>query len=130
MKPNEQRFTLLQQRWQAASAALDTLRGELNRRYQAYNYAPKGQRDKLDTLDRREGRASDAFLAYLAAISPRDWTQGIPVVWLRDGLIYADAVTAGQLSVVPPAAWGYTAEDSRRFAWPATATGKPVAAGF
>lgn len=112
------RFAQLQARWQDADLAARLLRNELDRRYQSHRYAKSGERKKLESLERAGRKHSDRFLGLLASISPRDWTSGVPVVWLRDGLTYADAVTTGALSVVPPPSWGSTVRDSEMFAMP------------
>lgn len=113
-----ERFEVLQAKWRDADRAVTSARAVLNARYQSHQYAPAVKRRALEVLERKERRASESFTKLLIALSPRDWRSGVPVSYLRDGLTYADAITRGQLSTIPPAAWGYTPRDSEVFSWP------------
>jgi hypothetical protein len=114
----ETRFTELQRKAREAEQAARSTRAILESRYQAVCYAPIGKRKQYETLQRKESAAFDRFYKFLESISPRAWNSGVPLAWLRDSLTYADAVTRGQLSTVPPPAWGFYEADSRRFAEP------------
>jgi len=116
-----ERFADLQSKAREAYAEAYAFRAELDRRFQSHSYATRTLQNRLAVLDRAERRHWDRYFKYLTAISPRAWDQIIPCSWIREALTYADAVTDGTLSVVPPAAYGYTQEDSRRFAWPVSA---------
>lgn len=122
-----ERFMKLQTNAQEADAKVMELRNELNRRYQHHWYAPAGQRKQLERLEAAASRHSDKFHAYLTSLSPRSWDSGVPASWVRDCLTYADAVTTGALSVVPPPAWGYDVRQMEEFARPVTVA---KAAGF
>lgn len=112
LRPTPERFAELQT---AAKRTRDTwtdYKAGLDRKYQSAQYAPAAKRRQLEQLARAERRAWERFWEYLHAISPRDWSAGIPCHWLIDGLRYNDAVTYGPLSVVPPAAFGWDTRDA------------------
>ena len=114
-----ERFALLQSAAHSKTEIADDYRRELNRRYQAYNYAPSAKRRKLEAMENAARKAADKFYAFLATITPdgRKWDSGVPCSYLLKGLTYADATTRGQLAVVPPPAYGYTDQDMRVFSW-------------
>lgn len=109
-------FADRQLRAQQTARAVQDQRATLDAKYGDRRYCSTRERRALDVLDRAERRAWDAFWRYLCAISPRDWAAGVPVVWLRDSLTFADAVTRGPLSVVPPPAYGYDDRAMRQYA--------------
>lgn len=111
-------FTRLQDAWKDAAEVRRVYRANLDERYQAYQYAKVSERKRLARLQAREDTASNRFLAWLEQHSPRSWVTVVPLSFVRDTLTYADARTAGQLDVIPPPAYGYSTEDSKRFAWP------------
>jgi hypothetical protein len=115
---NEARFIELQVKAREAAAKRDAFRRDLDFKYGRMIYAKIGERKQLDKLDAAEKRAFDRFYAHLTKIAGRDFGTGFPTYWLRDCLIYADAITRGQMSTVPPAAWGYTDHAMRQFAEP------------
>lgn len=78
----------------------------------------RAERDKKDKIDAAESKCLDRMSALLADISPRSWSASVPYHWLCTGLTYADAITTGQLSVMPPVPYGHTAYDVERFAAP------------
>lgn len=121
-----ERFAELQRKAQEAYTHMYAFRQELNRRYQDHAYAPAAKRNRLAVLERAERRAWDRFWKYLCVISTRAWEAGVPVSWIREALTYDDAVTTSALSVIPPPAYGYTVEESRRFAWPVQAARQEV----
>lgn len=118
IKPSPATWAELQAKAGAAVDAYDRYRMELDARHQSYRYAPKAQIHKLDVLKRAADRARDRLYAYLQLISPRDWSSGVTIAWVVRRLTFEDAITAGQLAQIPDPAWGRTAEDSKRFAWP------------
>lgn len=77
-----------------------------------------GELRRLEGAKTRASDLADEFFVFVASISPRDWSNGIPFTWIVEKLTYADAVTRGALSVVPPASYGGSASDNERFARP------------
>jgi len=127
---NRERFETLQ----AQIRALLREKGErlvaLHVKYGSANthYASKGEKAPIDRLNTRIGRLSDKLFALLADISPRDWRSGVPCHWAITKLTYDDATTRDALSVIPPAAYGYTEHDARMFAAALPATRHEVRA--
>ncbi len=115
---SEQRYSTLQAKAQATAKALSSYLIDLDVKYGNGNscWAGRGEQTKLAMLKTRADKASGAFFASLLTIQGRDWASGIPCYWIIESLTFADATTTGQLSVVPPAAWGFTDQDSKRFA--------------
>lgn len=68
------------------------------------------ERKRLSILRERADKAGDAFTDHLATISPRDWSYGVPVLWIYGKLTYEDAVRPlnEPLSVSPPLPYGAT----------------------
>lgn len=68
------------------------------------------ERNKLDRLSRAVDRAGEALFAHIQAISPHDWSYGVPVAWILTELTYEDAVrpVGEKLSVAPPLSYGAT----------------------
>jgi hypothetical protein len=117
IKPCPDRFSQLQTRAQSSAREARDYRIGLHVKYGgSVHWASRGERSRLEQLDRRASKDCDRLHAYVSAISPRDWTQGIPSRWVVDCLTYADAVTRGPLSRVPDPAWGYTEAYARQFA--------------
>lgn len=52
----------------------------------------------------------DKLFEHVQAISPRDWSRGVPMYWVLMDLTYEDAVRplGEPLSVVPPMSYGAT----------------------
>lgn len=121
MMSPESRFSALQERFRKAADAASNLRFALNYKYGEVYNAKRSERDKLDKLRERESKAADAIFAWLEANSPRNWRHGCPYYWICTELTYADAVTSGALSVVPPVCYGGSPQDSIRFARPVAA---------
>lgn len=111
-------FERLQARWRAADVALSEHSASLRYRYGNTWQAKPAERKRLDALRDREGHAVDAIMAWLDNHSPRDWRRGVPCHYVCGALTYADAVTSGPLSVVPPVAFGCYQSDAVRFAQP------------
>jgi hypothetical protein len=115
---NASKWADLQRKARETADADQTERIRLQVKYSAVQYASKTELRRLDVLRRAEDRARDRLYAYLKEISPRDWSQGVPITWVVRRLTFEDAVTAGQLAQIPDPAWGCSVEDSRRFAQP------------
>jgi hypothetical protein len=113
-----ERFEYLQSQARAARADRATFRIDLEVKYGSGNvaYASRGERKRLEQLDAREKRTFDRFFKFLETLSPRAWGIGFPCSWLVYSLTFDDACTRGALSVVPPAAFGYTEHEARQFA--------------
>lgn len=113
-------FEKLRAKWLKTSEAARVFGVALRGQYgEHYPYqAPKGKLKRLDALRAREDKASAAIFAWLDANSPRQWRTGVPAYWICESLTYDDAVTSGQLSVVPPPSYGCYPSDSIRFAQP------------
>lgn len=118
----QERFEALQQRVQTAEAEARAFRVDLNVRFSSTAFAGNADRKKLERLDARAKRAFDAFFKFVASISPRTWDSGVPCHWIGSKLTFADATTRGQLSTVPPPAWGFTQADMEQFALPVQET--------
>lgn len=112
----QERFERMQGKWRAAHQAAWEYRLTLKLAYGESYHAPRGKRERLERLTAREDQASDAIFAWLDANSPRDFRRGVPADWVCGSLSYADAVTHGPMSVVPPVAFGCYPSDSQRFA--------------
>lgn len=80
------------------------------------HYASATEKRQLEKLEQTARRKEQIFVDLVQIISPRDWTRGVPAHWVISSLTVDDAITAGQLTVIPPPAWGYTDQDSRVFA--------------
>ncbi len=78
----------------------------------------RADQHRLDRLANACRRVEARAYAWLARHSPRDWSSSVPIGHVMRDLSYADAVTSGQLAVVPPPAYGQTVDDARAFAWP------------
>ncbi len=71
---------------------------------------------KLETVRRAQDREYDRFFLLLDRIAGRDFRNGVPWVWVMENLTYEDAITKGQLSVVPPVYYGGTERGAEEFA--------------
>lgn len=69
-----------------------------------------GERRAEEKIRGKVATAGDALFARVQAVSPRDWSYGVPVCWVYENLTWEDAVRpAGEpLSVVPPLSYGST----------------------
>lgn len=67
-----------------------------------------GERTALDRLRAARDRAGDAVFEHVQAISPRDWSYGVPQTWVCESLTFEDAArpVGEALSVVPPLSYG------------------------
>ncbi len=116
----QQRFEHLKTRWRTAYDKARDLRFELIRQYgREFTYhAPKAPRDRLERVYIAEDKAAEAIFAWLELHSPRQWRTGVPAHWVCESLTYADAMTTGQMQVIPPVAYGHMPNDAIRFAAP------------
>lgn len=112
------RFEALKLKARVSAMKLQRLVTELDAHYQSHRYAPRTMRHKLDALRIADNKAWDKLFAFIQSISPRDWSCYVPIHWIRDHLTYEDAMTSGQLSVVPPPCYGSTPAQLQQFAWP------------
>lgn len=115
MKATREKFERLQAKWKAANEAELSFRRELKMKYGEVWKAPRGKENRLQVLAERESKAMDKLLDWLDSNSPRNWHSGCPVYFIMEELSYDDAVTSGQLSVVPPAPYGYSNTDMVHF---------------
>lgn len=121
MKENSQeRFDELQAKYRAAHEAYWNFHRSLKSKYGETWRAPSSMEKKLKSAENREYKSWQAVMVWLERFSPRQWT-GIPVHWICSSLTYADATTTGQMAVIPPPAYGYSPDDSIRFARPVAA---------
>lgn len=116
----------LQQRFTVQNNMADALKGQLATRYGDWHYAPRGQRERLEKFQDRASKAMEAVFVWLDENSPRDWRHGAPCFWVCEHLTESDALTMGQLSVIPPPVYGAHHGDADRFARPVS-TLEPVA---
>lgn len=111
--PDEKRFAALRRRYLARKTKLDAREGALRVKYGELqiSWLTRAERLELERLRAGADAAGDAFFAYLKAISPRDWSYGVPVHWLYEALTYEDAIRPATetLSVVPPLSYGAAA---------------------
>lgn len=106
----------LQAKWQAAHNRERTLAWSLQHKYGNTWSAPHAQRERYDVVSKRSDAAMEAVFAWLDTYSPRSWRSGVPAHWVCVHLTEADALTVGQLAVVPPPGYGSFPNDSVRFA--------------
>jgi hypothetical protein len=124
MTPNPERYATLRTRAREAAERLRQYQIRLSVRYGSMSgntpdhYLKAAERRKRDQLKAACDRHDRAMYAYVEAISPRAWDQGVPYTWIVHTLTFDDAVTRGALSVVPPPAWGFGQDDTRRIAQP------------
>jgi hypothetical protein len=99
----------------AHTAAMKAKYGE-----NAYTFAMnRTERTTQSKLYSRQSAASEACSAWLETFAaPRQWSSGVPAHWLYTCLTYADAMTYGRMSEVPPVAYGSTPAYARQFAEP------------
>jgi hypothetical protein len=117
----------LQAAWRKAHEAERELARTLQYKYTNTWSAPRAQQEKYERVSKRSDAAMEAVFAWLDTFSPRSWRSGVPANWVCVHLTEADALTAGQLSVVPPPGYGSYPSDSVRFARPVE---KLVATGW
>jgi hypothetical protein len=109
-------FYALQIKAKIAHSDMSQLRIHAKVRYSDVAYAPAKLKRQIDVATRKADRAWARLFKLVETISPRDWSSRVPVSWIRDQLTYSDAITHGQLSMIPPPAWGYTEAELKEFA--------------
>lgn len=113
-RPSRERFDALRARYLTAKAKLDDVNAAHEAKYGPgcqESWLKPGERTAYRKAKDAAERAGEAFTDYVAAISPRDWSRGVPFHWVRESLTYEDATRPlGEvLSVSPPLAWGASA---------------------
>jgi len=112
MAVSREKFDKARARYLAADEALDAFKNDLTRHYGKYqnSWLTRTQQKKLEALDERRDKASDAMFALIAESSPRDWRSGVPLHWIVTELSYEDTFRPlnEPLSVTPPLAYGHT----------------------
>lgn len=120
MTTQEARFHALQERWRIAEEKREAFRYRLFDKYRSFTVydheMTKAERTKRESLQRAADKIGEALLTLLDEVSPRRWRSGAPYHWIMEHLTWADAITAGPLSVIPPPAYGMVPSDMRRFA--------------
>jgi hypothetical protein len=107
------KFDDLRSKYRTAKQKLDEHDSAMRARYGGkYEVAwlRVGERRTLERLRDAVDRAGTAFFAHLQAISPRDWSYGVPTHWLYEDLSFEDATRPAdeRLSIVPPLSYGST----------------------
>ncbi len=106
------KFDRLRAKYLATREALGSFRRtiEISHGRWELTWLSRGQRTKYDRLADAVDRAWNQFFTHLQAISPRDWSSGVPTWWLGEKLSYEDAVrpVTEPLSVTPDLAYGAT----------------------
>lgn len=118
---DEQRFNAIRARWVASRDKEHAYRFDVLLRKYAMAYPPsswltRGEIAHLDRFRRAQDRESTKFFVLLDRISPRNWHEFVPHAWVMEHLTWADAVTRGALSIVPPAGYGSRRSDVEAFA--------------
>lgn len=108
------KFETLRKRYLEARKKHEELDDELGRkawhRPGWRNWLGASDRRRLETLQKRADKISDAIFDLLKLISPRDWYHGTPAHWIAEKLTFEDAIrpTSEPLSVTPPIAYGHS----------------------
>lgn len=110
------RFERLLQAWRNADAKAKDYASLLHKDYGNERHAPTGKAKRLEGLYQEEQKRSEAFFVLLNTISPRNWMEVVPYVWIRAYITWDMAITREKLPMIPPASWGHTEFDARRFA--------------
>jgi len=115
-----ERFAAIQRRYAVVQEREATLEGCFLRKYGTCRpssaWITRGEQDKIDAIGRAADREINAMFALLDEVSPRHWRSGAPFHWVMTSLTWDDAITGERLSVVPPAAYGYSTRDAEAFA--------------
>lgn len=105
---SEVKFNALRAKILALESKREELRSSLTSQYGAYqtSWLTPSERAKLEKLAAQINDHSDRFFELLDSISPRSWRSGVSYWWIITQLTYSDAVTRGELSVMPQIAFG------------------------
>lgn len=121
----EKRFRALRERYEAAYRAARDEQVRQAVKYgserEARSWASRGDKTKLEGLEKRRNKVGDAIVELVVKASPRGdtWRSGVPVFWLQSKLPWEDVVRPAHepLSKLPPPAWGSSEADvARQFA--------------
>lgn len=109
----KQKFNALRAKYLAAKEKRDAHDSAMRARYGGDyqdSWLRAGDRSDEERLRSRVWKAGDALLDYVLAISPRDWSYGVPVIWVYEYLAWEDVVRplGEPLSVTPPLSYGST----------------------
>jgi hypothetical protein len=76
-----------------------------------HSWLKAADRKKLDGALSITDKAGSALYEYVKAISPRDWSYGVPIHWIYEDLTFEDAIRPlnEKLSVSPPPSYGNAA---------------------
>jgi len=107
------KFDKLRARYVAVRVKWDEFDSALSRKYGSGfqgSWLKAGERKAKERLGAAMDKAGDAVFEYVQAISPRDWSTGVPAYWVRESLTFEDAVRPVDepLSVTPPLSYGST----------------------
>src|ERR1700690_1240299 len=84
----------------------------------ARSWASKGEKSKLQKLEKKKDKIGDKIIDLIIQESPRGetWLSGVPTMYLRRDLPWEDIVRGkGEpLTILPPSAYGWSAADLKR----------------
>jgi len=84
----------------------------------ARNWASRGEKNRLEKLEKKRDKIGDAIVELVVRESPRGeaWKSGVPTFWLRKNLSWEDVKRPASepLSNVPPAPYGWSEAEVRR----------------
>ncbi len=118
---SEAKFNALRAKIVEVEAARDEFRAKLAT---VYGYGFKlawvktAERKKLEAFTKKADKLGDQFYTLLDSISPRSWRTGVAYSWVLTQLTYADAITSGELAVMPQCSFGSQESDMRRLMRP------------
>lgn len=119
MIKSERQFEQIRAAYARVQVRRDTFRSAMLSKYGRHDpsdaWMTRGEKLKRELIKVASDRAIDRMCDLLDVIGCRDWRTGVPAHWLVESLTYADAVTTGALSVVPPLAYGGSAARMRVF---------------
>jgi hypothetical protein len=85
---------------------------------EARSWASRGEKNRLEKLEKKRDRIGDAIIDLIVRESPRGeaWKTGVPTFWLRADLPWEDVVRPADepLSRVPPPSFGWSEAEVRR----------------
>jgi hypothetical protein len=118
---DEKQFAAIQARFRAAQEREETYRLDvLYRKYRdrrpPRSWLTSGEIKRLDALRIAQDKIGESMFTLLDRIGGRDWRVGCPYMWVMTELTYADAITTGPLSAIPPIPYGYSERDAKVFA--------------
>jgi len=84
----------------------------------ARSYAGRGEKSRLEKLEKKREKIGDAIIDLIIKESPRGetWLSGVPTMYLRRDLPWEDIVRGkGEpLTILPPSAYGWSPADLKR----------------